>query len=254
MRLWVAFAAALLVQFLLVRSLNAQPGPTVRQKVDPEAADRGRALYLKQCINCHGTLAQGTDEGPDLVRSATVLHDLSGSELGPAMKRRANHKSDFSGAEIVDLSNFLKQRVEYTAQNRTARKPPNVLTGNADAGRAWFNGAGKCAQCHAGSRSLAGIGTRYDSVTLQQRFLFPRPRPVAVTVALRSGERVTGVVDRIDDFSVSLRDEHGEYKNLTRGPGVEVKLDDPLAAHHELLDRIADEEIHNVVAYMETLK
>src|SRR3954452_1496684 len=97
--------------------LFAQPGPTARPKVDPEAAGRGRALYLQHCINCHGTLAQGTDEGPDLVRSATVLRDRFGSELGPVLKRLAKHKSDFSEAEIVELSNFLKQRVEYTAQN-----------------------------------------------------------------------------------------------------------------------------------------
>jgi cytochrome c oxidase cbb3-type subunit III len=234
--------------------LFAQPGPLVRQKVDLEAADRGRALYLKQCINCHGTLAQGTDEGPDLVRSATVLHDNSGSQLGPALKRLSNHKSDFSDAEIVDLSNFLKQRVEYTAQNRTASRPPNVLTGNAEAGRAYFNGAGKCATCHSGSGSLAGVGKRYDPVTLQQRFLFPRPRPIEVTVALRSGERVSGVLDRIDDFSVSLHDDHGVFRAFKRGPGVDVNLDDPLTAHHELLDRIGEDELHNVVAYMETLK
>src|SRR5437868_8093510 len=105
---------------LLAHPVFAQPGPAVRQKVDIEAAARGRALYLQQCINCHGSLAQGTDEAPDLVRSSTVLHDRSGSELGPAMKRLPNHKSDFSDAEIADLSNFLKQRVEDTAQNRTA--------------------------------------------------------------------------------------------------------------------------------------
>jgi cytochrome c oxidase cbb3-type subunit 3 len=235
-------------------ALFAQPGPLARPKVDADAAGRGRALYLQQCINCHGTLAQGTDEGPDLVRSVTVLRDRFGSELGPAMKRLANHKRDFSDAEMLDLSNFLKERVEYTAQNRTASRPPNVLTGDAGAGRAWFNGGGKCATCHSVTGDLAEVGKRYDPVTVQQRFLFPRPRPIAVTVSMRAGTRVTGVLDRIDDFAVSLRDERGVYRAFTRGPGVDVKLDDPLAAHHELLDRIGEAELHNVVAYLETLK
>src|SRR5206468_2229569 len=112
-----------------------------------------------------------------------------------------NHKRDLSDPEIVDLSNFLKQRVEYTAQNRTATRQPNVLTGNAGAGKAWFNGAGKCNSCHSATGDLAAIGKRYDPVTVQQRFLFPRARPIAVSV-LRAGERVAGVLDRIDDFSV----------------------------------------------------
>jgi cytochrome c oxidase cbb3-type subunit 3 len=249
MRLVLLCAAA-----LIAFTAFAQPGPTVRQNVDPEAAGRGRALYLRQCINCHGSLAQGTDEGPDLVRSATVLHDRSGSELGPALKRLPNHNRDLSDAVIVDISYFLKQGVEFTAQNRTASKPPNVLTGDPAAGRAYFNGAGKCSGCHSATGNLAGIGTRYDPVMLQQRFLFPRPRPVAVTLVLRSGQRAAGILDRIDDFSVSLRDEHGAYQTYARGADVDVKLDDPLSAHHELLDHITDAQLHDVVAYMGSLK
>lgn len=231
--------------------LLAQPGPTARPKVDPAAADRGKRLYLQHCINCHGTLAQGTEEGPDLIRSVVVLRDRGGNELGPALKRLRAHKGDFATDEVADLMQFLKQRVEYTAQNRNAAKPPNVLTGNADAGRAWFNGAGGCSTCHSTSGDLAGIGNRLEPVTLQQRFLFPRPQPIAVTV---TPPGITGSLHRIDDFSVSLRDAAGEHRNFSRGPGVDVKLDDPLSKHHELLDRITDTEIHNVVTYLETLK
>jgi cytochrome c oxidase cbb3-type subunit III len=248
------FVGWLVLSSACAEALFAQAGPMARPKIDSEAAGRGRALYLQHCINCHGTLAQGTDEGPDLVRSATVLRDRFGSELGPAMKRLANHKNDFSEGEIVDLSNFLKGRVEYTAQNRSASRPPNVLTGNAAAGQTWFTGAGKCTACHAVTGDLAGIGKRYDPVTVQQRFLFPRARPIAVTVSMRSGPRVSGVLDRLDDFSVSLRDGRGVYRSFVRGPGVDVKLDDPLESHHELLDRIGDDELHNVVAYLVSLQ
>ena len=231
--------------------LDAQPGPVGRPKVDPAAADRGKRMYLQYCINCHGTLAQGTEEGPDLIRSVVVLRDRGGNELGPALRRLRDHKSDLSGEEVADLMQFLKQRVEYTAQNRNASKPPNVLTGNAEAGRAYFNGAGKCAACHSAGGDFAGIGRRYEPVLLQQRFLFPRARPVQVTV---TPPAVSGTLERIDDFSVSLRDTTGEYRQFTRGAGVEVKLDDPLTAHHELLDRITEAEIHNLVTYLETLK
>src|SRR6185437_7765049 len=154
--------------------LHAQAGRTDRQKPDPAAAERGKRIYLQYCINCHGSLAQGTDDGPDLVRSVTVLHDTRGSALGPALKKLAKHKSDLTQAQLVDLSNFLKDRIEFTVKDRNTDKPPNVLTGNAEAGRAYFDGAGKCSTCHSPAGDLAGIAKRYDPLALQQRFLFPK--------------------------------------------------------------------------------
>jgi cytochrome c oxidase cbb3-type subunit III len=241
--------AALLL--LAMVPLLAQPGPSARPKPDPAAADRGKRLYLQHCINCHGALAQGTDEGPDLVRSVAVLRDQGGNELGAALRRLSRHKTDFAPREVAEVSQFLKQRVEYVAQNRNAAKPPNVLTGDANAGRRWFNGAGQCTHCHSASGDLAGIGKRLDPVLLQQRFLFPRAKPIQVTVTPAG---ISGTLDRIDDFSISVRTASGEYRAFTRGPGVDVKLDDPLTEHHELLDRITDAEIHSVVTYLETLK
>ena len=123
-RVWLlAVAAALLL---------AQPGPT-RPDVDPAAADRGKKIYLQFCVNCHGNLAKGTEDGPDLIRSLIILHDRTGDEIGPALRKLADHKRDLTPAEIGQLSQFLKQRVEETAKNRTAVIPPNVLTGDAKA-------------------------------------------------------------------------------------------------------------------------
>lgn len=234
--------------------LLAQAGRTDRQKGEPTAADRGRKIYLQYCINCHGSLAQGTDEGPDLVRSVVVLHDSLGSEIGPALKRLRNHKADFTQPDIADLSHFLKQRVEYTVQNRTPSQPPNVLTGNATAGSAYFNGAGKCASCHSSTGDLAGIGKRYDPMTLQLRFLFPRARPIQVTVTPVGEQPVSGTLDRIDDFSVSLKDASGEHRAWKRVAGLQVDVRDPLEMHHQLLDQYTDADMHNIVAYLETLK
>ena len=235
----------------------AQPGPSGRQAIDPAAADRGRKLYLQFCINCHGSRAQGTENGPDLIRSNVVLHDQLGSQLGPALKKSAGHKGDFTKPQIADLSHFLRQRVEETARNRNPVKPPNVLTGNAEAGRAYFNGAGRCNACHSPAGDLQGIAKKYDPVTLQQRFLFPGGRgakPAQVTVTPASGQLVSGALVRIDDFSVSLRDAAGEYRSFRRGSDLKVEVQDPYAAHHELLDQYSDSDIHNLVAYLATLK
>jgi mono/diheme cytochrome c family protein len=244
-------AVALFV--LTATTAFAQGGPYERQRVDNAAADRGRALYAKHCINCHGSTAKGTDRGPDLIRSAVVLRDRLGNAIGPAIKPAGAHQATLAAAEIVDLSHFLHQRVEAIASNRNARGPLPVLTGDPEAGRA-------CSTCHSPTGDLAGLATRIpDAANLQQRFLFPALRrgsgkQVDVTVTVAKQPPVTGAVVRIDDFFVSLREPSGEYRAFNRGPGVTVVVNDPLAAHHELLDRYTDEDMHNLTTYLARLK
>ena len=237
----------------------AQGGPYERQRVDNAAADRGRALYAKHCINCHGSTAKGTDRGPDLIRSAVVLRDRLGNAIGPALKPAGAHQATLTATEIVDLSHFLHQRVEAIASNRNARGPLPVLTGDPEAGRAYFNEAGRCSTCHSPTGDLAGIAARIpDAANLQQRFLFPTLRrggkQVEVTVTSGTQPPVTGTVVRLDDFFVALRDSSGEYRAFNRVPGVIVVVNDPLAAHHELLDRYTDADMHNLTAYLARIK
>jgi mono/diheme cytochrome c family protein len=235
--------------------LWGQAGPYVRQEVDNAAAARGRQVYTQFCINCHGALAKGTEQGPDLIRSPLVLRDRLGDQIGPALKKLANHKADLTKAQVTDLTHFLKDQIEATAKNRNPERPPNVLTGNLDAGRAYFSGAGKCSTCHSPSGDLAGVGRKYVPVELQQRFLFPRrSKPIQVTVTPSGGQPVTGALERIDDFSVALRDASGEYRAWSRGPAVKVEMNDPLAAHSQMLDVYTDQDMHNVVRYLESLK
>jgi mono/diheme cytochrome c family protein len=247
------------VVLLAASTAAAQGGPYERQRVDNAAADRGRALYAKHCINCHGSTAKGTDRGPDLIRSAVVLRDRLGNAIGPAITPAGQHQAILSAAEMVDLSHFLHQRVEATASNRNARGPLPVLTGDPEAGRAYFNGAGRCSTCHSPTGDLAGLATRIpDAANLQQRFLFPSLRrggkQVDVTVTVGAQPSVTGAVVRLDDFFVALRDSSGEYRAFNRGPGVTVVVNDPLAAHHELLDRYTDADMHNLTAYLARIK
>jgi mono/diheme cytochrome c family protein len=248
--------------FILVVASNAfaQGGPYERQRVDNAAADRGRAVYAKHCINCHGSTAKGTDRGPDLIRSSVVLRDRLGSGIGPAIRPSATHQATLTQAETVDLSHFLHQRVEAIVSNRNPRGPLPVLTGDPEAGRVYFNGAGRCSTCHSPAGDLSGIATRIpDPANLQQRFLFPSlrrggARQVEATVTVAKQAPVTGVLVRIDDFFVSLRDASGEYLAFNRGPGVSVVVNDPLTAHHELLERYTDADMHNLTAYLARLK
>jgi mono/diheme cytochrome c family protein len=232
-----------------------QAGPYVRQDVDLAAADRGKRVYTQFCINCHGASAKGTEQGPDLIRSPLVLRDRLGDQIGPALKELANHKADLTKAQVTDLTHFFKDQIEATAKNRNPERPPNVLTGDLEAGRAYFNGAGKCNTCHSPSGDLAGVGNKYSPVDLQQRFLFPRrSKPIQVTVTPSGGQPITGTLERIDDFSVALRDSSGEYRAFSRGANVKVDVNDPLATHSQMLDVYTDQDMHNVVRYLESLK
>jgi cytochrome c oxidase cbb3-type subunit 3 len=241
--------------FLSSAVLFGQAGPYQRQEVDNAAAARGRQIYTQFCINCHGALAKGTEQGPDLIRSPLVLRDRLGNEIGPALKKLANHKTELTNAQVADLTHFLKDQIEATAKNRNPVNPPSVLTGNVEAGRAYFNGEGQCSTCHSPSGDLAGIGTKYSPIDLQQRFLFPRrSKPIRVTVTTAGAQPVTGSLERIDDFNVALRDSAGEYRTFSRDKNVKVDLDDPLTAHNQMLDVYTDQDMHNVVRYLESLK
>jgi mono/diheme cytochrome c family protein len=248
-------------------------GPADAPFVDAALASQGRTIWAAECINCHGTQARGTDSGPNLTRSLVVLRDRYGSELGPYLKKGHKMQSGGTSTTLTDeqttnLAHFLRQRVNDSFRGSPIFQAQNVLVGDVKAGAAFFNGEGKCATCHtATALSLAGIGGRYEPIDLQQRFLFPGggrgrgraggPTPasaVRVTVRPASGDAVTGVLVQMDDFNVSLRDGSGAYRTFKRGPGVKVVKDDPLAAHHALLETLTDKNMHDVVAYLETLK
>ena len=231
-----------------------QAGPLARQKVDAEAAQRGRAVYSQRCADCHGAQAKGTDTGPDLMRSPLMMRDRLGSELGPALKRMPGHDAGLSATQVTDLTHFLKQQIEATAVNRNPVKPPNVLTGDANAGRAYFDQT--CSMCHSVTGDLAGIGKKFaDPMDLQQRFLFPRrTRPQRVKVTPPGEATVAGELVRIDDFDVSLRDGAGEFRSWKRNAALQLEVEDPLDRHHELLDVYTDRDIHNVVRYLESSK
>ncbi|MBO0800579.1 MAG: c-type cytochrome, partial [Blastocatellia bacterium] len=254
------------------RSVGDGLGPNDKHIVDAVAAERGKKIWAAECINCHGGNARGTDRGANLVRSVLVLHDRYANEIGPFLLKghptqSGAPSSNFSQAQLEDLAHFIHQRVYDTLRGSPIFEVQNVLTGDPKAGEAYFNGEGKCSTCHSPTGDLAGIGSRYNPATLQQRFLFPRvggfggrgrgapqSKPVTVTVTPASGSEVSGVLVHLDDFNVSLRDSSGEYHSWKRTPELKVIKKDPFAAHIELLDKYTDKNIHDIVAYLESLK
>jgi len=233
---------------------------------DPIAAARGQPLFTQNCAFCHGANATG-GEGPDLLRSTIVLHDEKGETIGPFVLKGRPEKgmpsfAALTPAQIYDLAEFLHQRVEQVA-NRFGYKIQNIVTGDAAAGQKFFNGAGRCRTCHAITGDLAHIATKFEPPDLQAQFLYPAgsvdggtlkdPLAVRVKVTLPTGETISGVVKRLDDFTISIWDNSGAYRSWPR-TAVKVQIEDPLAAHRELLGKYTDADMHNVLAYLETLK
>ena len=250
------------------KSLIDEVGANDKQIVDEDAAARGKTVYIAQCITCHGTRARGGPRGADLVRSLVVLHDRYGSTIGPylAQGHPAGKPVTLTQEQIVDLSHFLHQQVGDTLRTGPYNNVLNILVGDPKEGKAFFYGAGGCSHCHSPTGDLAHIASKYDPPNLQLKVVFPQDRavarngpatprkPLTVTVTTASGESVTGVPTELDDFNVSLFDSAGQYHSFARGPGVKVEEHDPYAAHVALLDQYTDKQMHDVVAYLETLQ
>ena len=240
---------------------------------DPAAVKRGQGTFVSNCGFCHGSNASGGNTGPDLVRSVLVLHDAgSGKEIGPVIHNGRQGKgmpafSNLTDAQIKDIAAFLLHRSQ-SAANRMSYKILNIVTGDAKQGEAYFGA--HCASCHSAGDDLAHIASKFEPVALQGRFLYPRSEhdsgtggpPVnpkeqkTVTVTLGSGQTYSGTLDRIDDFSVALTDSAGEHRSwvFDDEKGIDVKVHDPLKAHADLLRAYTDADMHNILAYLETLK
>lgn len=253
-------------------------GPDDAHVVDPELADKGRSIYVAECVTCHGNKARGgpdslppAQRGSDLVRSLVVLKDRYGATIGEFLRKghptqSGKPSSEIKGEDAIHLAHFLHQKMTDTLRSGPYNRPINVLTGDAKAGRAYFEGAGGCTACHSTEGDLKGAGSWYEPVTLQQKFLFPKsfaprrgggrvspPKPSTVDVTV-AGKTVSGLLLHVDDFNVSLRDASGEYRSFARTAGVKVTVHDPYAGHVALLDKYTDKNIHDVVAYLETLR
>jgi len=266
------------------RATGRGPGPlgagaADSHVVDDAGAERGKSVYIAECITCHGVKARGGDsslprnqQGADLIRSLIVLRDRYGSGIGPFLAKghplqSGRPASALKAEQVADLAHFLHQKVYNTLRTGSELQIQNVLTGDPKAGEAYFNGAGKCNTCHSPTGDLKGIGRKYDPPTIQSKFLFPRSvgfgrrgaapvtaKPVTVTVTQSTGEVVEGVLQTLDDFNVALRDAQGNYRSFKITPDMKVVKHDPYAMHIALLDQYTDKDMHDIVAYLESLK
>jgi cytochrome c oxidase cbb3-type subunit 3 len=252
-----------------------------RPSGDPAMIARGNGLYGANCRLCHGADLRGGDQGgPNLLRSAVVLADQSGELIGPViLNGRSNPglppmpKFSLPADDVRAIAEYLHSvAATMQGQGGPPRGTPavlNVLVGDAAAGQAYFSK--NCSGCHSATGDLAGIGARNTNpMQLQNAWLGGQAggggrggnggggaaaNPVMVTVTPPSGPKVEGRLGRIDDFLVIVNLEDGSSRSFRRNGDVpKVELRDPRDAHRKLLPTYTDKDIHDVTAYLVTLK
>jgi cytochrome c oxidase cbb3-type subunit III len=271
----LAKALPVILVIAIADAVRAQP---VREAVGgkragtPEAGavQRGQQTFTTQCAFCHGADARGGAQGGvDLLKSPIVLEDERGKSLGAFLKVGRPEKNmprfELTPRQVSDLSSFLRSRMDAASSQKFN---VSILVGDPKAGADYFSGAGRCTTCHSLTGDLKGIGAKYDPVMLQGRMVVPRgrggypghgdqgqDRPLHATVTPPSGEPVSGDVEYLSDFYVTIRDASGKRQTFARrGDVPKVVITDPLHAHLALLRIVTDKDMHDLTAYLSTLK
>jgi cytochrome c oxidase cbb3-type subunit 3 len=160
--------------------------------------------------------------------------------------------------QIADVAAFV-HTFRAAGYDESRLKPPSILVGDPRAGETFFTA--KCGSCHSPAGDLRGLATKIaDPRLLQQTWLLPgsgggrggpppvEVKPTTATVTLPSGEK-------LDDFVVALTTADGAHRSFTtNGDTPKVEVHDPLQPHKDLLRTYSDTDIHNVTAYLVTLK
>ena len=236
------------------RGAPAYPAPVT----DPAAVARGKTLYTdNNCASCHAIDIRGSDRGPSLLRSQLVQRDRKGELISPIIHTGSTGMpatASLTDAQIGDIAEFLHS-IPINSRDPARIRPATIVTGDANSGQTYFQS--NCGSCHSATGDLRGLATKYaDPRTLQGRFLSPTStQTTSVTVTLAGGKPAEGRLVRIDEFIVTLEQADGTQRTIARRGNVpKVEIHDPLAAHKALLRRYSDQNIHDLTAYLVTLK
>jgi len=217
---------------------------------------------------------------------------VAGSVLGPFLKKghptQSGKASDsFTDSEIAALANFLREQVNETMRGSPTYivLPQNLLTGDAKTGETDFTELG-CTNCHNdATRSLNGIASRITNPqTLQAMVLYPvagrgfggrgrggrgaaavpiaeptgpkPPDPLSVTVKITpaSGAPISGWLVDQDAFFITYSDAAGVQYTVRKTAGMKVETTNPLQWHADFANRLTNEEMHDLTAYLWSLK
>jgi cytochrome c oxidase cbb3-type subunit III len=232
-------------------------------ETDQAAVERGQAQFKSSCGFCHGEDATGS-RAPDLVRSSIVTHDEQGNLLAPVIRNGRPDKgmpafATLNDKQVADVVAFLHRRAyeaSHSAHVPGSYPAAKLLTGNAEAGKAFFFGDGGCSGCHSLDGDLKGVASRKNPIDLQQAIVYPsgsQVPPATATITLKDGTSYGGKIIRQDEFRIGIIAQDGWYRSFAV-PDVAIAIHDPLEAHRALMNRYTDADIHNLFAFLEKAK
>ncbi len=263
----LALAALLSLSLVVAAQTPTPAAPTGKQTITitrksypPDLIRSGRELFRQDCSFCHGRDAGGGETGPDLTRSILVAEDVDGDKIGVVVRNGRPDKGmppfDRSDQQIASLMAFIHTQ-QYLALTRIGGRKgvdaSDLQTGNVAAGKQYFNGVGGCSTCHSPTGDLAGLASRYRGLELEEQMLYPMHAKSKITVTLASGQTIAGTLAYRDEFTVGLIDSTGAYRSW-RASDVQYKIDAPANAHIEMFNKYTDDDIHNLMAYLQTLR
>jgi cytochrome c oxidase cbb3-type subunit III len=244
---------------------SQRPPQTVRsQTYSIEEIEAGELRFSSQCGFCHGRDAAGGETGPDLTRSKLVAVDNRGDKIGPLVRTGRPDQGmpafSLSGADLDAIVAFIhdqKTKAEALGGGRRSVDAADLATGDAAAGRRYFNGVGGCSACHSATGDLSGIASRYEGLALLQRMLNPGGGPAParpkVTLSVPSGHTIVAPLASEDEFTIVVLDPSGARHSYEKS-SVQFKIENAMSAHFDQLAKYTDDDMHNVYAYLLTLK
>jgi cytochrome c oxidase cbb3-type subunit 3 len=245
-------------------SFNAGPS---RAEEDPAAVIHGKALYGINCQACHGQDLRGGDMGgPNLLRSQATLTDQHGENIIPiiqgARMQQGMPNIGLNNEDAGAVAAYIRSVIGTIGSQGTPpgeKQEINIVVGDATRGQAYF--AQHCASCHSASGDLKGIATKYaDPKQLQAAWVAggrgSAKKPASsVEITPAQGKPVSGALVRVDDFLVTVKLEDGTQRTFARRGAVpRVVIHDPMQWHRDMLPKYKDNDIHDLTAYLVTLK
>jgi cytochrome c oxidase cbb3-type subunit 3 len=207
-----------------------------------------------------------------LLRSQVALSDQDGELILPIIQGSRQNQGmpaiEMSREDGLAVAAYVRSIMGTIGKQgmppSVGQEPPSILVGDARAGQAYFDA--KCNGCHSPEGDLKGIATRIpDPKALQNRWVAggggrrggggSGAHPVTATITQQSGEKIEGQLVRIDDFLVTITLADGTVRTFRRvGDVPKVELHDPMKAHRDMLSVLTDKDMHDVTAYLVTLK
>lgn len=223
--------------------------------------ETGREHFISNCGFCHGRDAQGGSQGQDLTRSELVANDEGGNLIGEVTRTGRPDKGmpsfpqlDAATLEAIAAYIHTQRYLALTAEGgRRSVEPEDLLVGDAEAGQRYF--AEHCTSCHSAGGDLAGIGRR-EGLGLLMNMLYPRQAArssATLTVTTDDGAEFSGTLAYRDEFTVAMTGPDGVYRSFATDR-IEFSIEDPLDAHIEQLARYTDKDMHDVYAFLRSLR